>query len=178
MSGVLAAGAPVVVRRRGGSLHRQRLWALWGSYAALAVFVVMFLVPPFYMIMTSLKSSAEISAQAGNPWLVHSPTLANFVDLLMMPNFRGFFQNSAMVTAVTVAVSMVISVLAAFGLARMGFRGSQTIATGVFLTYLIPQLAAVHPAVSDHRRARAGQQRLVRWRWSIRRWRCRSAPGS
>ena len=33
---------------------------------------------------------------------------------------------------------MVISVLAAFSLARMGFWGSQTLATGVFLTYLIP----------------------------------------
>ena len=33
---------------------------------------------------------------------------------------------------------MVISVLAAFSLARMGFWGSQTLSTGVFLTYLIP----------------------------------------
>ncbi len=30
------------------SLHRQRAWALWGSYIALGVFVVIFLVPPFY----------------------------------------------------------------------------------------------------------------------------------
>ena len=37
------------------SLHRQRQWAQWGSYIALAVFVVIFLVPPFYMLMTSLK---------------------------------------------------------------------------------------------------------------------------
>jgi len=130
-AGALAAG-------RHASLHRQRAWALWGSYAALAVFVVIFLVPPFYMVMTSLKSSAEISAQTGNPWLVHHPTLQNFIDLFMMPNFRGFFLNSALITAVTVTVSMVISVLAAFGLARMGFKGSQTLATGVFLTYLIP----------------------------------------
>ena len=32
------------------SLHSQRLWALWGSYAALAVFVVIFLVTPFYTV--------------------------------------------------------------------------------------------------------------------------------
>ena len=43
------------------------MWALWGSYTALSVFVVMFLVPPFYTLMTSLKSSAEISAQTGSP---------------------------------------------------------------------------------------------------------------
>jgi multiple sugar transport system permease protein len=33
---------------------------------------------------------------------------------------------------------MAISVLAAFSLARMRFWGSQTLATGVFLTYLVP----------------------------------------
>ena len=120
------------------SLHRQRAWALWGSYVALAVFVVMFLVPPFYMVMTSLKSSAEISAQKGDPWIVHHPTLANFWYLITYPNFQTYYLNSVIVTVFTVAISMVIAVLAAFSLARMSFWGSQTLATGVFLTYLIP----------------------------------------
>ncbi len=120
------------------SLHRQRLWALWGSYAALAVFVVIFLVPPFYMIVTSLKGSAEISAQEGNPWYPHAPTLENFIYLLTYNNFLRYFWNSVWVTALTVLVSMIISIMAAFSLTRMGFWGSQAIATGVFLTYLIP----------------------------------------
>jgi len=37
-----------------------------------------------------------------------------------------------------VAITMMISVTAAFALARMKFWGSATLATGVFLTYLIP----------------------------------------
>ena len=120
------------------SLQRQRQWALWGSYIALGVFVVMFLVPPYYTLVTSLKSSAEISAQSGNPWYPHSPTLENFWYLITYPNFQTYYLNSAMITVVTVVVSMTISVLAAFSLARMGFWGSQTLSTGVFLTYLIP----------------------------------------
>jgi multiple sugar transport system permease protein len=125
-----------LVRRT--SLSAQRRWALWGSYAALAVFVVMFLVPPFYTLMTSLKSSAEISAQSGSPWFVEHPTLENFIYLITYPAFRTFFLNTVMITLVVVAVTMVISVLAAFSLARLGFRGSETLAAGVFLTYLIP----------------------------------------
>jgi multiple sugar transport system permease protein len=120
------------------SLHRQRQWALWGSYAALTVFVVMFLMPPFYTLMTSLKSSAEISAQTGSPWLVKHPTLDNFWYLITYPNFQTYYLNSVMITVLTVAVSMVISILAAFSLARMGFWGSNILSTGVFLTYLIP----------------------------------------
>jgi multiple sugar transport system permease protein len=123
---------------RFGSLSRHRHWALWGSYGALSVFVVMFLVPPFYMLMTSLKTSAEISAERGNPWLVYHPTLQNYLDLIHNSNFQDFFINSVKITICVVAVSMVISVLAAFSLARMRFWGSQTLATGVFLTYLIP----------------------------------------
>jgi len=120
------------------SLHKQRLWALWGSYIALGFFVIIFLVPPFYTLMTSLKSSAEISAQTGSPWLVHHPTLENFWYLITYPNFQTYYINSVLITIATVAISMTIAVLAAFSLARMGFWGSNVLSTGVFLTYLIP----------------------------------------
>jgi multiple sugar transport system permease protein len=132
------AGAVPRARRRHHSLHRQNAWALWGSYVALAFFVVIFLAPPFYTLMTSLKSSAEISAQQGSPWIVHHPTLENFWYLITYPNFQTYYLNSVLITIGVVVVSMVISVLAAFSLSRMGFWGSQTLATGVFLTYLIP----------------------------------------
>ncbi len=120
------------------SLSRQRRWALWGAYAALGVFVVMFLVPPVYMLITSLKTSAEISGQNTNPWLIAHPTLANYTELLRDADFQVFFWNSTKVTVSVVALSMAISVLAAFALARMRFWGSGALATGVFLTYLIP----------------------------------------
>jgi multiple sugar transport system permease protein len=137
-SSTAVAGAVSHARHRHHSLHRQRAWALWASYAALGCFVVMFLVPPFYTLMTSLKSSAEISAQTGSPWIVRHPTLENFWYLITYPNFQTYYLNSVMITICTVAISMVISVLAAFSLARMGFWGSSALSTGVFLTYLIP----------------------------------------
>ena len=124
--------------KRANSMHRQRLWALWGSYIALGVFVVIFLVPPFYTIVTSLKTSAEISAQTGSPWIVKNPTLDNFWYLITYPNFQIYYLNSVLITILTVAISMTIAVLAAFSLSRMGFWGSQTLSTSVFLTYLVP----------------------------------------
>jgi multiple sugar transport system permease protein len=133
-----ATGSAIPRKSKVGSLARQNLWALRGSYAALSVFVVIFLVPPFYMIMTSLKSSAEISAQKGNPWFAQSPTLDNFIYLATNAQFQRYFFNSVWVTALVVVVSMTIAILAAFSLSRMGFKGSQVISTGVFLTYLVP----------------------------------------
>jgi multiple sugar transport system permease protein len=43
------------------------------------------------------------------------------------------------VSVIVVIITMLVSVLAAFALARMKFWGSATLATGVFLTYLIPE---------------------------------------
>jgi len=90
------------------------------------------------MIMTSLKSSAEISAQKGNPWIAQSPTLDNFTYLITNAQFQRYFLNSVWVTGLEVIISMTIAILAAFSLSRMGFKGSQVISTGVFLTYLVP----------------------------------------
>ncbi|MCP3466633.1 carbohydrate ABC transporter permease [Bradyrhizobium sp. CCGUVB23] len=120
-----------------GSMSRDRAWALRWSYFFLVLFAIFFLTPPLYMVITSLKSSAEISA-ATNPWWVFHPTLSNYLELLTSNQFLRFFWNSSIVSLVVVILTMLISVPAAFALARMRFWGSATLATGVFLTYLIP----------------------------------------
>src|SRR6202022_2536725 len=120
-----------------GSISRDRAWALRWSYFFLFIFAGFSLLPPLYMLITSLKSSAEISA-ATNPWWVFHPTLENYAGLLTSNQFLTFFRNSALVSIFVVTITMLISVPAAFALARMRFWGSATLATGVFLTYLIP----------------------------------------
>src|SRR5712671_1449146 len=120
-----------------GSISRGRKRTLYWSYFFLILFVIFFLMPPIYMFITSLKTSAEIGAVT-NPWWVYHPTLENYVNLLTQKTFLTFFRNSAIVSVLVVSLTMVISVVAAFSLARMKFWGSATLATGVFLTYLIP----------------------------------------
>jgi multiple sugar transport system permease protein len=126
------------IYHKAGSLRSERRWALVTSYISLIVAAIIFLTPPIYMFLTSLKTSAEIADQQGNPWLVRNPTLENYWALIENPLFQGFFINSVLITLVVVALTMVISILAAFALSRMRFWGSQVLATGVFLTYLVP----------------------------------------
>src|SRR5229473_5305163 len=132
-----ATAAATPAHGRYGSISRDRRWALRWSYFFLVLFACFFLMPPVYMFITSLKSSAEISA-ATNPWWVYSPTLSNYIELLTQNQYLTFFRNSAIVSVFVVAITMSISVIDAFALARMRFWGSATLATGVFLTYLIP----------------------------------------
>ena len=132
---VMDKGAPT--RARYGSMSRDRRWAMRWSYFFLVLFALFFLTPPLYMLITSLKTSAEISA-ATNPWWVYHPTLSNYIELLTSNMYLTFFRNSAIVSICVVCITMLISVPAAFALARMKFWGSAVLATGVFLTYLVP----------------------------------------
>jgi multiple sugar transport system permease protein len=120
------------------SMKDDRRKAMVWSYVFLAIFAVFFLLPPIYMLITSLKTSAEISA-ASSPWWIFDPTLANYFELLTSPTYLTFFRNSAVVSVLVVAITMAISIPAAFALSRMKFWGSATLATGVFLTYLVPE---------------------------------------
>ncbi len=122
---------------RFGSISHGRKRALYWSYFFLVLFVIFFLMPPIYMLITSLKTSAEIGAVT-NPWVVYHPTLENYITLLTQAGFLRAFRNSAIVAILVVSISMVVSVMAAFSLARMKFWGSATLATGIFLTYLVP----------------------------------------
>ena len=136
MTAVTADTAPVV---RGGSLQRSRRWALITSYVCLALFAIFFLTPPFYALVTATKSTEEISNQNTVPWLPSmSPTLSNLETLWTQTDFPIYLRNSAIVTVCVVIITMAIAVPAAFSLGRMKFWGSGILATGVFLTYLVP----------------------------------------
>ena len=137
-SATAQVGSRTAGAARYGSMARDNKRALRWSYFFLTLFVIFFLMPPVYMLITSLKTSAEIGAVT-NPWWVYNPTLENYTTLLSQKTFLTFFRNSAIVSVLVVSLTMVVSVLAAFSLARMSFWGSATLATGVFLTYLIPE---------------------------------------
>ena len=105
--------------------------SLYGSYPG-------FLNRNGALLITSLKTSQEISAIT-NPWWVFNPTLDNYKELLGSGTFLTFFRNSAVVSISVVIITMLIAVPSAFALSRMRFWGSGALATGVFLTYLIPE---------------------------------------
>jgi len=139
MTTIAATSVPRVSARAQSSLQRSRRWALILSYVFLVIFAVFFLIPPYYMIVTSLKSNAEVAHLSSNPWLLTQGfTFEHFRTLLADTDFLIYFKNTAIVTVCVVVITMVVSVLAAFSLGRMKFWGSGILATGIFLTYLVP----------------------------------------
>ena len=71
MTAVTATSVPRVrASSARSSLQRSRRWALILSYVFLVIFAAFFLIPPYYMIVTSLKSNAEVAHLSSNPWLL------------------------------------------------------------------------------------------------------------
>jgi multiple sugar transport system permease protein len=133
----VAADTPRVALR--SSLRRNRRWALVTSYIFLILFAIFFLIPPYYQLVTATKNTEQISNQTTDPWLpALQPTLDNLSNLWFQTDFPIYLKNTAIVTVCVVILTMVIAVPAAFSLGRMKFWGSGILATGVFLTYLVP----------------------------------------
>src|SRR6516164_3719691 len=87
----------------GASLKRNRRWALITSYVFLILFAIFFLIPPYYMVVTSLKSDVEMARMATSPWIIaDGVTLEQFRLLLTETDFLVFFRNTAIVTVCVV----------------------------------------------------------------------------
>jgi len=98
-------------------------------------------LPPTPIAMpgrASLRSAMPVLANPANRGRAVTLTLDQFKILLTQTDFLIFFKNTVIVTVCVVAITMVVSVLAAFSLGRMSFWGSSILATGIFLTYLVP----------------------------------------
>lgn len=121
------------------SARTRRRAALVACYGVIALFMVFFLFPPYWMALTSFKTNQEIESLSGIPFLIQQgATLKHYRDLFTKTDFLVYFKNSAVVTVIVVALSMSTSVLAAYALSRLGFAGAGILGTGVFLTYLVP----------------------------------------
>ncbi|MBI2203623.1 MAG: carbohydrate ABC transporter permease [Candidatus Rokubacteria bacterium] len=119
--------------------HGRRRMTLLVCYTIILMFVVFFLFPPYWMAITSFKTNHEIEGLKGIPLIIQEgPTLTHYTSLLTETEFLVWFKNSVMVTVSVVFLSMLISVLAAYALSRLGFAGASVIGTAVFLVYLVP----------------------------------------
>ncbi len=122
-------------------MKRRREYALIGLTLAACVFAA---GPVVWGLLTSLKPATQVVAYP--PQLLPSPpTLASFHAVWTESNFPVFFRNSLVVTALSVALSLVLAVHAAYGLARFDFRGKTVLMLGILATSMIPGIAILVP---------------------------------
>ena len=107
-------------------------------YTPIAVFLIVLLFPFYWMTITAFKPNEELLSHVGNPFWVHAPTLAHFKKLLFDTAYPEWLWNTVLVSVVATFVSLVCSVLAAYSIERLRFKGSRGIGMAIFLAYLVP----------------------------------------
>jgi multiple sugar transport system permease protein len=117
-------------------------------YIPLGIFVFVLLFPFYWMVITALKPDQELLARDGNPfWVVH-PTLAHFEKLLFHTSYPEWLWNTVVVTVIATFVSLLCSVLAAYAIERLRFKGARQIGLSIFLAYLVPPSILFIPLAS------------------------------
>jgi multiple sugar transport system permease protein len=115
---------------------RRRRWAT--LYVPLTVFVVVLLFPFYWMTMTAFKPDAELLSRDTNPFWIVSPTIEHFVKLLLHTSYPQWMWNTLVVSVLSTCGSLVASVLAAYAIERLRFRGAKIVGLAIFFAYLVP----------------------------------------
>jgi multiple sugar transport system permease protein len=129
-------------------------------YLAVAPFVLSLLFPFYWMVVTSLKQNSELyDLQAIPFWFRVRPTLAHYAYLFQRTAFATWLGNTAVVAVLSTAIAVVISVLAAYALARLRFRGGETLGAMIFAVYLVPTTLLFIPLAQVVRALNLGDTR-------------------
>ena len=107
-------------------------------YSGLIFFLVTMLFPFYWMLITSITPDNIIYDINRNSLLVLEPTFEHYLKLLQDSPFLLWLKNSLVVAIVSTSISLVVGTMAAYSLARLRFRGGQTLGMLIFVTYLVP----------------------------------------
>ena len=122
-------------------LNRSRILTIL-TYSLLILGALLSLVPFVWMISTSLKTIGEALGASFFPSELH---FENYVEAWDRANFSQYFFNSIKITAISLAGSVSISILAAYGFARIKFPGRDLIFGILLSTMMIPAMVTIIP---------------------------------
>lgn len=124
----------------------MRLVTLW---LPLGIIMIILLFPFYWMVLTSVKPNAQlVDMNTFNPFWVVNPTLDHIKRLLFETQYPRWLWNTMYVAAAATFLSIFASVLAAYAISRLRFRGAQTIGAMIFMAYLIPPSILFIPLAS------------------------------
>jgi multiple sugar transport system permease protein len=118
---------------------RRKLGARIVHWVVLAIFVVLLAFPFYWMVIATFKQNLDLYNVQANPFIFNlKPTLENLRLLFMETRYVRWLGNTALVGALVVAITLLLSIPAAYALARLTGRWGERLGIGIFLTYLVP----------------------------------------
>ncbi len=124
-----------VLSREAGRRRRVRLAV---TYCALGVWAVMVLFPFYWMVLTSLKSYSAYNAEHIPVLFTLAPTLENYWQVFTAVPLGRYLVNTLIFAVITTGIMVAVSTLAAYGFARLEFRGKNLVFALFLSMMMIP----------------------------------------
>ncbi|MGB6252879.1 MAG: carbohydrate ABC transporter permease, partial [Bradyrhizobium sp.] len=115
----------------------------------LGLILIVLLFPFYWMVLTSIKPNEQlIDMNTYNPfWVVH-PTFEHISKLLFETQYPRWLWNTMYVAVGATVLSIIASVLAAYAIVRLRFKGADTVGVLIFFAYLVPPSILFIPLAS------------------------------
>lgn len=114
------------------------------TYVILLVMIAVSVFPAIWMLSTSIKSVTELYTIP--PVVIPtSPTANNYIKVLQDSKMYMAFFNSVVITISVVLLTLLLSVLAGYGLARFQFKGSGILKVGLLFGQMVPGVVIIIP---------------------------------
>ena len=95
--------------------------------------------PFLWAALTMVRQDSDLYVTTHNPFvLAKPPTLGHITDLLRNTPYLQFILNNIVIGLATVAITLALSLPAAYALARLSGRWGEKVGIAIFLTYLVP----------------------------------------
>ena len=142
MRAVAATTAPASARR----LTRYRVRRRVGgglTYLGLAVALVFFLGPFFWIVTTSLKGNEDFFSFPPR-WIPSEPSLTHYTHLFTKASGLRYLSNSLLISTLSMFAALVVSVPTAYSIARWRFGGG-VLSTVLLVLRMLPAIALIIP---------------------------------
>ena len=121
------------------SKYKHLITAYIVSFIAIAVTIL----PITWLFLLSIKSKGETFTKP--PKWVFDPTIQNYIDLWDNDLFKDTFVNSFFITLISITLSIIISIFAAYALKRYQIRFKTAFMQWLLLAYMLPEFLFVLP---------------------------------
>ncbi len=118
--------------------RRSRILETLFWYVVLSLVGAATVFPFVWIFLTSFKGASDPIYSMPPQFIPRSPTLDNYVRVWNQLPVGNFFLNSIVVATSTTVLSALVCALAAYPLAKMKFRGRDTIFYALLATYIVP----------------------------------------
>ena len=108
-------------------------------YIPLLLIMVVLLFPFYWMVLTAIKPDEQLlNLDTFNPYFVTAPTFKHIHKLLFETAYPRWLWNTMFISVAATLLSLFASVLAAYAITRIRYRGAQYVGASIFLAYLVP----------------------------------------